>query len=192
MAERTYGPTPERLRMAGENVEVFTADENENWRAMRLVDKHVLAQLMSRGVISGDEYSAGAQFYGDWYLSGLANSGVIDPGRVVVDGGKADHLNDIKLSALNRWQKAVQAVGLIHSQVLTDVLLSEEDLEVYGRRRFGQNNEKRARLAAQIALKLALEQLDLHYHGRRKTPMRAAHAADYRPTIPTDAEEASE
>ena len=188
MRDRTIGPTPERLAMAGDAVKVFTPEENENWRAIRLLDNHILEQLQSRGVISGDQYAAGAQFYGDWFLSGLANSGVIDPGRVVVDGGKMDHLNDVKLSALTRWQKAVQAVGLIHSRVLTDVLLSEERLEAYGLRRFGQKNPKLARLAAQTALKLALEQLDYHYHGQRKTPMRSAHAPDYRPTIVVETE----
>lgn len=186
--QRTLGPTPERLRMAGDSVEVFTPEENTNWRAIRLLDNHVLEQLQSRGVISGDQYSAGAQFYADWFLSGLANSGVIDPGRVVVDGGKTDHLNDVKLSALTRWQRAVQAVGLVHSQVLTDVLLTEERLEAYGLRRYGQKNPKLARLAATTALKGALEQLDHHYHGQRRTPMRGAHATDYRPTIIADDE----
>lgn len=175
--------------MAGEAVEVFTPEENENWRAIRLLDRHVLEQLQSRGVISGDQYAAGAQFYADWYLSGLHSSGVIDPGRVVVDGGKTDHLNDMKLAALNRHHKAIQALGLIHSQVLTAVLLTEETLESYGMRRWGQKNPKLARLSATVSLKGALEQLDYYYHGQRRTPMRTAHTPDYRPTILAETEE---
>ena len=189
--QRTIGPTPERLRMAGEAVEVFTADENENWRAIRLLDNHVLEDMRSRKAITGDQYSAGMRFYGDWYLSGLANSGVIDPGRVVVDGGKIDHLNDVKLSALNRWQKAVQALGLIQSQVLTDILLTEEGLESYGRRRCGQNNGKLAKVAAAAILKHALDALDLYYYGRRETRVRSAHAEGYRPDIVAETEETS-
>lgn len=183
MTERTLGPTPERLRMAGDAVEAFTADENEHWRAIRLLDAHVLEDLRSRKAITGDQYSAGMRFYADWYLSGLANSGVIDPGRVVVDGGKIDHLNDVKLAALNRWQKAVQALGLIVSQVLTDILLSEEPLASYGVRRCGYGNPKLARLAAIGALKTSLDALDYYYYGQRHTKVRTAHTEDYRPTI---------
>lgn len=189
--QRTLGPTPERLKMAGDAVEVFTADENENWRAIRLLDDHVLEDLRSRGSVTADQYHAGMRFYSDWYLSGLANSGVIDPGRVVVDGGKADHLNDIKLSALNRWQKAVQALGLIQSQVLTDILLGEETLASYGQRRCGQRAPKLAKVAATSVLKHALDALDLYYYGQRKTKVRTAHAPDYRPNILVETEETS-
>jgi hypothetical protein len=186
MTERTLGPTPERLRMAGDAVEAYTPEENTNWRAVRLLDNHVLEDMRSRRAISGDQYNAGMRFYGDWYLSGLANSGVIDPGRIIVDGGKMDHLNDVKLSALNRWQKAVQALGMVQSQVLTAILLTEESLESYGRRRCGQNNGKLAKVAAAAILKHALDALDYYYYGRRETKVRAAHAADYRPDIVAD------
>lgn len=181
--QRTIGPTPERLRMAGDAVEVFTADENENWRAIRLLDGHVLEDLRARKAISGDQYSAGMRFYSDWFLSGLANSGVIDPGRVVVDGGKMDHLNDVKMAALTRWQRAVQALGMIASQVLTDILLTEEGLASYGRRRCGQNNPKLARVAATAVLKHCLDALDYYYYGKRTTALRAGHVPDYRPAM---------
>lgn len=181
--DESQGPTKERLRMAGDHVETFTPSENENWKAIRLLDNHVLEFLQSRGIVTGDQYSAGVQFYSDWYVAGLANSGVIDPGRVIVDGGQIDHLSEVKMAALTRWQRAVQSVGLIHSQVLTDILLSEERLEDWGRRRCGQQSSKLAKLAAQTAIRLSLEALDLHYHGHRNTPNRAAHAEDYRPSI---------
>lgn len=186
--QRTLGPTPERLRMAGDQVEAFTPDENENWRAVRLLDKHVLESMRSRGAISGDQYNAGMRFFSDWYLAGLSNSGVIDPGRVIVDGGKIDHMNDIKLAALTRHHRAIQALGLIVSHVLTCVLLVEEDLESYGQRVCGQRNPKLARLAAAERLKQSLSALDYYYYGQRKTNVRAAHAADYRPAIIADDE----
>jgi hypothetical protein len=169
--------------MAGDQVETFTPSENENWRAIRLLDTHVLEYLQSRSIITGDQYCAGVEFYSDWYKAGLAASGVIDPGRVIVDGGSSDTMTEIKLDALHRWQRAVQALGLIHSQVLTDILLTEEPLVQWGRRRAGQNSPKLAKLAALTALRLSLEALDLHYHGRRRTPARSSHAEDYRPSI---------
>jgi hypothetical protein len=185
-ADRTIGPTPERLLMAGDSVEVFTPSENENWRAIRLLDKHVLEEMRSRKAISGDQYSAGMRFYGDWFLSGLANSGVIDPGRIIVDGGKMDYLNDIKMSALTRHHRAIQALGLIVSHVLTCVLLTEESLQSYGHRVCGYKNPKQAKLAASERLKQSLAALDYYYYGKRETKVRSAHAEDYRPSVMAD------
>lgn len=191
-ADRTIGPTPERLRMAGEAVEAFKPEENENWRAIRLLDNHVLEFLRKRESITGDQYSAGNQFFSDWYYGGMANSGVIDPGRVIVDGGLIEPAGDRKLFALGRWTKAVQAIGKVHSTTLIDLVLTEQPLHQWGARRFGQANRGRARAAAITALVLALEQLDLHYHGPRRTKARSVHVDDYRPTILAETEEAAE
>ena len=184
------GPTPERLAKAEpEQVEIVSAGENEHWQAIRLTDAHILEYLRTRGCITGDQYSAGQQFYSDWYTAGLASSGVIDPGRVIVDGGQIEHTSDRQLYALNRWQRAIKAVGKIHSGVLIDLVLTEEPLQDWGRRRCGQRSAKLARLAAQVALRFSLEALDLHYHGTRQNRTRASHMPDYRPEIHTqDAE----
>jgi len=183
--ERTIGPTPERLSKAGEDVEAFTADENEHWKAIRLLDDHVLESLQSRRRISGDEYNAGMRFYGDWYMAGLSDSGVIDPGRVIVDGGKFDNVSDVKLSAMTRHHRALQALGLIVSHVLTCVLLTEESLEAYGHRVCGYKNSKQAKLAATERLKQSLAALDYYYYGQRHTRMQAGHVDGYRPVIVT-------
>lgn len=178
------GPTPQRRAMAGEDeIEIVTPDQSHNWRAVRMLDGHVLEYLRNRKAINADHYEAGHRFYSDWYHAGLAASGVIDPGRVIVDGGNHDAMQDRKLTALNAWQKAVQGVGLIHSTILSDILLVEERLESWGRRRRGQNNPKLARHAAITALVLALEALDLFYYPPRRDKVRAAHAPDYKPII---------
>lgn len=181
--DETIGPTPERLRMAGENVEAFSPDESLHHRAIRMLDGHILHQLASRSVISGDQFNAGTQFFSDWYYSGLAASGVIDPGRVIVDGGDAMRESDRKLAAMTRWKRAVQAVGQIHCTVLTAVVLREEDLAAYGRRRYGQKSAKLARLQATASLIDALTSLDHHYYGQRRTGQRTSHADGYRPGI---------
>jgi hypothetical protein len=186
MTERTLGPTLERLRMAGDAIEAYAPEQNTNWRAVRLLDNHVLEGMRSRRAISGDQYNAGMRFYSDWYLSGQANSGVIDPGRIIVDGGKIDHMSDIKLAAATRYERTIRALGLIVSHVLTCVILIEESLDSYGTRVCGFKNPKQAKFAAAERLKQSLSALDYYYYGRRETKVRSAHATDYRPDIVAD------
>jgi hypothetical protein len=112
------GPTRERLAKALEDqIEIVTPDESEHWRAIRMLDGHVLEYLRSRECINQGQYSAGYRFYRDWYDAGLAASGVIDPGRVIVDNGNAGNAGEHRLAALTSWQRAVRAVGLIHSAI---------------------------------------------------------------------------
>lgn len=163
------GPTPQRLAKAGRQVEAFSAARNENYQALRMLDGSALDRLASRGVITGDQYHAGSRFYSDWYLSGLAASGVIDPGRVVVDGGRGHQQSERKLQAMTAYKNAVKAIGKIHSAVITDLVLLEQSVEEWGRRWFGQKAPKLARAQAHAALILALSALDLHYYGPRKS-----------------------
>jgi hypothetical protein len=180
---RTIGPTPERLAKAGEQVEAFTAGENVHHQAIRMLDGHPLERLASRGVITGDQYHAGTRFYGDWYYSGLAASGVIDPAREVVDGGVIMHESDRKLAAMTAYKRAVQAIGVIHSTVITDLVLLEQPVEDWGRRWFGQKAPKLAKAQAHAALILALTALDHHYYGQRQNRAHVSHVDGYRPGI---------
>ena len=70
----------------------------------------------------------------------------------------------------------------MHCAVLVDVLLLEMPLVEYGAKRTGLKDRKDCRLAAVVLLKSALEELDHHYHGKRKSRMVRAGADDYRPT----------
>lgn len=177
--------------MAGEDeIEIVTPDKSHNWRAVRMLDRHVLEYLKNRRAISADQYEAGSRFFSDWYIAGLAASGVIDPGRVIVDGGFDNHVSDRKLFALHSWQRAVQSIGVIHSTILCDMVLLEERLESWGRRRRNQKNPKLARHAAITALVLALEALVAYYYPPRRDRTRASHVPDYRPVI-TNLESAS-
>lgn len=182
-ADRTIGPTAERLAKAGEDVEAFTPDTSTNFRAIRMLDGHVLERLASRSVITGDQYQAGMRFYADWYFGGLAASGVIDPGRIIVDGGIQEQVSKRKMEAAHRWGHAVRAVGKVHSLVLIDVVLHETSLEAYGRRRYGSSSPKIAKRDATVALMDALESLDHHYYGMRNVKTRASHVDGYRPII---------
>lgn len=179
----SLGPTPERLAKAGNQVEAFTAADSVHHQAIRMLDGHPLERLASRGVITGDQYQAGTRFYGDWYYSGLAASGVIDPAREVVDGGLIMHESDRKLAAMTAYKRAIKAIGVIHSTVITDLVLLEEPAEDWGRRWFRQKSPKLAKAHAHSALILALQALDHHYYGQRTRRPHVTHAEDYRPEI---------
>lgn len=179
--DEIIGPTPERLRMAGEGVDEFVTDTGR--RTVRLMDGSVLDQLEKARVISGDQYNAGCQIYADWYFSGLAFSGVIDPGKEVVDGGNKDPTNERQMASLTGYARAIQHLGLVHSHVVTNVVLLEVSREEYAARRWGQRSPKLGRLATNTALIGALEELDTFYYGRRDNRMRQSAVDDYRPVI---------
>lgn len=174
--------------MAGKAVELIIQDEtDEEGRKVptttyRMLDGSILDLLVKRSQISGDQYHAGARFYNDWYLSGLANSGVIDPSKDVVDGGRKISESEIKLAAMTRYHKAVKALSTANGMVMQCCVLAEEQLESYGRRIYRQASPKPAKLAATTALKDALSALDEHYNGKREHRMGSAHSSGYRPT----------
>ncbi len=179
------GPTPQREARAGEQVEEFVTESGR--KSKRMLDDSVLELLNSRGSISGDQYVAGWAFYEDWYTAGMAASGVINPGREVVDGGTHKPVSERQLDAMWRWKRAMQAVGVVHSKALVCLVLIGEPLKSYGRRVYKRQQEKQATVAAITALSDALQALDWHYHGQRKTPRtQVSHLPDYRPTeLPT-------
>lgn len=178
------GPTPQREAVAGEMSEDFITDSGRKTRRMLDGGGQVLEMLNARGSITGDQYVAGWTFYEDWYKAGLAASGVIDPGREVVDGGTHKPVSDIQLDALWNWKRAVQAVGKVHSHVLIAMVICDEKAVDYGRRMHKKTQPKDASNSAVTSLRNALQELDYHYHGRRKQPRtQSSHAPDYRPTV---------
>jgi hypothetical protein len=180
--DQIIGPTPERLAKAGEDIEVFETDSGR--RTLRLMDGSILDQLEKSGVITADQYNAGCQICSDFYYSGLSENGTIDPARIVVDGGNKDPTNERKMAALTRYAKAIQHLGLIHSHVITNVvLLGLYSREEYAFRRWGQKSPKLAKLATNTALINALEELDGFYYGRREVRMRQSAVEGSRPEI---------
>jgi hypothetical protein len=172
-SSRYVGPTPERLAMAGRNIEPVASETG--YETIRMLDGSTLDRLASRSVITGDQYHAGSRFYLDWYSSGLAASGVIDPGRVVVDGRRGHQESERRLQAMTAYKDAVRAVGRIHSTVLTDLVLLEKSVEDWGRRWFRQKAPKLAKAQAHAALIMALTALDHHYYGQRRARTRAGY-----------------
>lgn len=180
---KPIGPTPERLAKAGDLVEAFTPDKNENYKAVRLLDGSILDFLLNRGSIKGEEYAAGVMLCKDHAIANSGNSGVIDPEKIRVDGGRVDHVTDIRLDAETRYKAALEGVGRPHRDYLEAVVVHGESLESIGRRAHRHKSEKLARNAATASIRDALIALDYFYHGRRNMGHRSSHAPDYKPRI---------
>lgn len=189
-ADPPIGPTPERLRMAGEDVEVFTPSEAAHFRTIRMVDTTPIDKLRKHNDITADQYNAGCRYFSDWYKAGFAASGVIDPARERVDCEGKHDIADVVLAAQTRFNHALKALDADAKHILDDVVLSEAPLRVYADRfrEFPQYRERRA--VALTLLRKALTQLARHYWPPRRDGIRSAMEPGSRPVImPMEASE---
>jgi hypothetical protein len=174
-APERIGPTLERLRharAAGDDAVTYIATE-EAVAVPRMLDGNVLELLLSRGVIDSEEYACGNEFFRHWYQSGLAASGVIDPTRDRVDGGKMESQSETALWHFEKFKRMVQGVGPIHSQVLCVCILTGTSLAEFGLRHCRTTYARTARERAQDRLTAALAALVMFLLKRRNTPMQA-------------------
>lgn len=189
-------PTPFRVERAkgGDKDAVVTEEiiteivdrygDKETATAVRMLDTSVLDLLLSRSSITPDQYHAGLRISADWYHAGLANSGVVDPTREVVDGGSFTFESDFRLDAMMKYRRAMVELSPAHGRILRTVLLTGAmTLEEYGRQNHHQKSHKLARNSAIATLRDALEALDHHYCRPRKTVRGVHHLSDYRPSI---------
>lgn len=160
--DRGLGPNSERIRQAGDAVEIVTLKE-EKAKVYRMMDASILDLLLSRGQINQDQFRYGKTFYRDWFLSGLPGAGAIDYTKIRVDTSTSTNMSHKSLMALTRWNAAVRAIGKVHCHPLTAMVLLEQTPEQYGRDRCGQRNGKLARLAAITLLIAALDALCEHH-----------------------------
>lgn len=163
-------PTPERLHRAGDHVTTHKTSEGRT--AIRFTDSDILEHMESRGMIDADQYACGKRWAGDWYQAGLAASGVVDPGRVIVDGGNPEPGIIQRMEHAHHWAKACKAIGPVHCHPLTDMVLLEMPATVYAMRHLGHRDPKDARLAAYTLLRSSLDALVLHYLGARRQQSR--------------------
>lgn len=173
--------TRERLEKAGDDFEDFITDSDRH--TIRLVDRNVLDLLLSRKSIQAHQYNAGMRLCKAFADSGQSVS-AIDTTREVVDG-RAGYSGqpDRQLDAITSLKKARRAVGRVHWHAISHLLLQEITLEAYGRWRWNMIDGKAATQRSIGSLTGALDQLDNHYHGKRRRLYRESHAEDYRPII---------
>lgn len=159
------GPTPERKRKAGGAHSTHKTDEGRT--TVRFTDGDVVEYMQTRGMINGDMYDCGKRFYRDWFESGLANSGVVDPGKVIVDGGNPEPGIIRRMEFAQRWALACKALGPVLCKPLTDMVLLDTPATTFALQHLGHKDPKDARLAAYTSLKISLDALVLHYLGER-------------------------
>ncbi len=158
-------PTRERFRKAGEAFASHKTDEGRT--TVRFTDGDIVEYMQTRGMINGDMYDCGKRFFADWYKSGLAASGVVDPGRVIVDGGNPEPGIVRRMEFAQSWAVACKAIGPVLCHPLTDMVLLDTPATAYALRHLGHKDPKDARVAAYAMLRLALDALVLHYLGPR-------------------------
>lgn len=119
--------------------------------------------LLSRGIISGEEYEAGERFRTDFDLAGMQPKLVAGAGMLPLGGAKRTGGNSIikKVDAYERWVKAAKALGPVLADVATDACCLGLGVERIERER---NIAKRA---GKELLKVALVQLAAHYRGEK-------------------------
>lgn len=186
--------TPERLRKAGNRYEdVIVEEDGRHFTRRRFMDGHILDWLLTHHDIDTNQAAAGDQFYGDWYASGLAVAGVVDPSREPVDGNPPRDFSDRVWAAKDRFTKAVKSIDWLHMHALNCVLIEEQSLESYGddtQARWYSPGKNRTR-AALNTFRNALDLLDAHYSGKRPQPrLRASAMADAKPAIRPDLQDA--
>lgn len=182
--ERGVGPTPERLRMAGDNVEPFNADidGHSHYTTLRLTDNSRLDGMLRVGELSGDQYNAGNKFLEDLYISGLTASGVMDLRKERVDCSVGELMTDRKLDALGRLRRVMKRMDRVSLRPVIEVVVSGMPFWEYGRRYGKDKNRHRATIWGKDEVKKALSSLAYIYYGNRQAGIRASHSDDYRPS----------
>jgi hypothetical protein len=177
-------PTPERIKRANGGIESRVTESGRT--GFRATDCDILNHLASRKIIDSDQFQSGEKYHKAWYNAGMAASGVVDPFRVIVDGGNPEPAAAARLEALGEWASATKAIGPTLAHPLVNMILLEETATVYAMRYMGKRDPKDARLAAYVALGLALNALVDHYLGPRRQRSRYHMDDGARPIIMPD------
>jgi len=183
--DRGVGPTPERLRMAGENVEAFNADidGHKHYTTLRMTDNSRLDGMLRADPpeLNGDQYNAGNKFLEDLYLSGLSASGVMDLRKERVDCSVGELMTDRKLDALGRLRRVMKRMDRVSLRPVMEIVVAGMPFWLYGRKYGKDKNRHRATVWAKEELRKALSGLANIYYGQRQSGVRSAHSEDYRP-----------
>lgn len=150
------GP-PERYQHGDTIVDVATTTPNVRAKRVEtqtIIDRYRMGSKNRKPLITSRQYEAAVRLYADWYNSGSAPRVVASyEHQIPGDGDQSDR----QIMARDRYQRAIQAVGIRLSGVLTHVCL--HDLPVT---RWAWQHGY-APQAGMAALHLALDTLADHY-----------------------------
>lgn len=129
-------PTPERIRIAGEDG-VVIGGEKEGRSARRYVMRDSpLDRALNRRVITGAEHSALQKYRHHWYHGGQApHVGSVDLNRIFSsEGGNVAGMpaSEAQVFHRQRWREAREMLGHRSSIVIDNFVCSENSLEICG------------------------------------------------------------
>lgn len=184
--DRGVGPTPERLKRAGEAVEPFNSDldKHTHYDTIRLMDGDggILDQLIRERKISTDEYHSGLRFFRDFHYSGMDAVRALDWTRPVVDSSVSVDITDKRLDAVNSASKAMARLGYLGMHPIMKMIIQGVNPKDYAKERWPLVGPRDARSQAVGALCASLAILDEFFYGQRKTRVVAAGVEGYRPS----------
>ena len=155
--EKAPGPTAERLRRAGRDIERGETGQ------ITLRDSP-LERALRRDVVTSQQFNAGVKFRHHWHHAGLAdNIGSIDLNRIFArDVTSYSGMAKTEAQAFHRqrYREACRALGLKREFVLSWAVCREEPLEKVGTA-LGWNNRSQAIAAATELLRDGLDALAL-------------------------------
>jgi hypothetical protein len=126
-------PTPERLRMAGNDFALGGEDRGIKTYTMR---DSPLDRAHKKGIISGAEHSALQKYRHHWYHAGQAPTiGSLDLDRIFSggEGGPAGMpKSEGQVFHRQRWREAQACLGMRSSAVVDRFVCQEENLELCG------------------------------------------------------------
>jgi len=183
--ERGVGPTPERLRRAGEAVEPanFDADKHTHYDTIRLMDGNggLLDQLIREGKINTDQYHAGLRLFRDFWLAEVDAVRALDWTRPVVDSQPTIGMSDNKLDAINAVKKATAKLEYIGMHPFIKMIVQGQNPKDYAKDRWPLIGPRDARSQAVGALCASLAILDEFYYGKRRSQVVSGGVEGYRP-----------
>lgn len=183
--DRGVGPTPERLKRAGEAVEPFNSDldKHTHYDTIRLMDGDggILDQLIRERKISTDEYHSGLRFFRDFHFSGMDAVRALDWTRPVVDSSVSADITDKRLDAVNSASKAMTRLGYLGMHPIMKMIIQGVNPKDYAKERWPLVGPRDARSQAVGALCTSLAMLDEFFYGRRKGRTVGAGIDGYRP-----------
>lgn len=184
--DRGVGPTPERLKRAGDAVEPFNADldRHAHYDTLRLMDGNggLLDILIREGKISTDQYHSGLRLFRDFWLSEIDAVRALDWTRPVVDCQPSGSISDNKLDAINAVKLVSKKLEYIGMHPFIKMVVQGQNPKDYAKERWPLIGPRDARSQAIGALCATLAILDVFYYGERRTRVVSAGTPDYRPS----------
>jgi hypothetical protein len=182
------GPTPERLKIAGDDIEEFTPAEAAHYRTIRMLDApldklRVAAIRYRKDGITADQYNAGCRYYATFYRAGLSNERAQDLSVERVDGGGFKDITETVLAARNAHNKTLKILDSDSLLVLSEVVIKGNDLNDFADARFRHCARRERRFLGRYLIRKALDQLVKHYWPPRRDGIVGQARPDARPTI---------